>query len=396
MNILLVKGQSQYEGTRTFTDHAAGAFVEKGHAAFVLDLTAMEPTFDNIVCASAAHGPYDLIFTINYLAETHDGQGRYFKDVLAAPHIVWHTDYILSQQKRLEDTPKTTPVLVVDPTQIDAVKGIYGEERFDHLGFFPHPAVGRPAADDADVQAFEAARPISILWSGSFVRPGTPPWSGAPPASKKIFDDAFDLALSAEWTPPHEALDTVLRSRGMDLNDPASREARKAAWLIDKEVRITRRFDFIRRLAKTGLPLRVCGEGWEPQLYRFKHIQYDGAVSMTRMAELMAASRIVLNTNGNFGGGSHERPFSALLAGAACFSDYSRYYGDVFEDGVDIAMFRWKALGDDLGKLEALHADPAATFELARRGKSKVLAHHTWARRVDLILALAAKLAPPR
>jgi hypothetical protein len=390
MNILLAKGQSQYEGTRTFTDHAAAAFIAQGHSAFVLDLVPMQVTFDNIVQAAAAHGPYDLIFTINYLGETRNAEGRYLSEVLGAPHVVWHTDYILSQQQRLEATAQSTPILVVDPTQIDAIKSIYGEARFDHLGFFPHPAVGQPAPEDADVKAFEANRPIPILWSGGFQRPGTPPWNDGAPATRKIFNDAFDLAMSVEWMAPHIALETVARSRGADMNQPGNREARKAAWLIDREVRMARRFEFIRRLAKTGLPVYICGVGWDSQLYRFKNVQYAGSVSMSRMVELMRESRIVLNTNGNFGGGSHERPFSALLAGAACFTDYSQYYGEVFEDGADVAMFRWKSLGEDLGKLEALHADPQASFAMAQRGKVKVIENHTWTKRIEIVLAAAA------
>jgi hypothetical protein len=40
--------------------------------------------------------------------------------------VVWHTDYVLSQGDRLKGTPASTAVLVVDPTQADAVRAIYG------------------------------------------------------------------------------------------------------------------------------------------------------------------------------------------------------------------------------------------------------------------------------
>jgi hypothetical protein len=110
---------------------------------------------------------------------------------------------------------------------------------------------------------------------------------------------------------------------------------------------------------------------------------------MARMVELMRRSRLVLNTNGNFGGGSHERPFSASLAGAATFSDFSRYYGQVFEDGRSMAMFRWKDLDAGMARLQALTSDPAACFAMAREAKALTLRDHTWDRRVDLILEAA-------
>jgi hypothetical protein len=279
-------------------------------------------------------------------------------------------------------------VLVVDPTQIDAVRAIYGRDRFDHLAFFPHPAVGAPAPDDATLAEFIARRPIGVLWSGGFQKPETP-WAEVDGPARGLLQEALQLALSVEWMPPHEALDTVLAAHGLDLADPNLRGAREAAALLDVEVRMTRRFEFLKAVAKTGVPLHIVGAGWEKQLYRFKNATYEGPVEMTRMAELMAQSRVVLNTNGNFGAGSHERPFSASLAGAATFSDFSRYYGQVFEEGANIELFRWRDLAGGMAKLTALAADPERAFEMARGAKALTIAGHTWDRRIDLILDAA-------
>src|SRR6202012_5203675 len=112
--------------------------------------------------------------------------------------------------------------------------------------------------------------------------------------------------------------------------------------------------------------LHVCGAGWEPHLHRFKTVTYHGPVEMTRMVELMRQSRLVLNTNGNFGAGSHERPFSASLAGAATFSDFSRYYAEVSRAGQNMELFRWKALDAGMAALEAMAADPERCFNYAR------------------------------
>jgi hypothetical protein len=107
------------------------------------------------------------------------------------------------------------------------------------------------------------------------------------------------------------------------------------------------------------------------------------------MAELMAQSRLVLNTNGNFGAGSHERPFSASLAGAATFSDHSRYYSQVFSPGENIELFYWQALNDGMNRLAALSSDARRCFEYASSAKAVTLADHTWDRRVEIILRAA-------
>ncbi|PZQ60169.1 MAG: hypothetical protein DI570_14900 [Phenylobacterium zucineum] len=156
-------------------------------------------------------------------------------------------------------------------------------------------------------------------------------------------------------------------------------------------MRKTRRTEFVKAVAKIGVPLHICGLGWEPHLYRFKNASYEGAVEMSRMVELMRRSRVVLNTNVNFGAGSHERPFSASLAGAATFTDHSRYYEEAFAPG-EIAMFRWKDLVGGMADLKALANDPARAFEMGRAAKARAIAEHTWARRLPRILEMAASL----
>jgi hypothetical protein len=387
MRILIIKGQSQYGGTRLFADQAARAFQRAGHEVEVLDVGDVANAGPRVL-AHAPGASADMIFTINIAGEFRDSLGRTLSDLYGAPHVVWHTDYIFSQLARLKGTPESTAMLLVDPTQVEGVKSIYGADRFDHIEFFPHPAVGEPAPDDETLAEFKARRPIEVLWSGSFQKPQAA-WAGVEGPARQVFQDALDLALGLEWIPPLEALDTVLVSRGLDLKDPNLSGAREAAALIDVEVRQARRYEFLKAVAKTGVPLRICGLGWESQLHRFKNAVYEGAVEMTRVAELRAQSRLVLNTNGNFGAGSHERPFSASLAGAATFSDFSRYYAQVFEPGANIELFNWRDLPGGMERLKALAADPERCFEYARSAKAVTLAGHTWDRQIGQIVAAA-------
>ena len=65
---------------------------------------------------------------------------------------------------------------------------------------------------------------------------------------------------------------------------------------------------------------------------------------MPRPLHLLRRARIVLNINNGFVAGGHERVFTAMCAGAAVFSEASRYYADVFRDdgsakGREIATF---------------------------------------------------------
>jgi len=385
MLILIMKGQSQYDGTRTFADLAAEAMRRAGHAVVVDDLIASPHPMLRVLELALEVRP-DLVFTINILGEFRGPAGQTISQLFGAPHVLWHTDYVFNHVDRLVRTPPETALLMVDPTQIEAVRSIYGPARHPRLTFFPHPAACDPAPDE-DLDAY-AARPIPLLWSGTCSRPEIP-WKEAPLKTRKVFETALEQALAIEWAPPNVIFDQVLADSGLDLSDPANSGARSACHHIDTVVRTTRRFDFVKKLAKTGLPIVICGNNWKDQLYRFKNVEYLGPQPMPKVVELMRQSRVVLNTNGNFGAGSHERPFTILLSGALPFTDVSRYYEQIFEDGVDIAMYRWMDLPGGFARLKELVADPAHAFAMVQRGKAKAAAGHTWDARLPLILSAA-------
>ncbi|HEY0435838.1 MAG TPA: hypothetical protein VGC92_04315, partial [Phenylobacterium sp.] len=256
MRILMMKGQSQYGGTRLFADLAAQAFARRGAQVEVMDLGTAELAGMNPGAMVLAHAPgpapYDFIFTINIAAEFRDSQGRTLRDLYGCPHVVWLTDYALRQAERIRGTPRDTAVLVVDPTQIEAIHDVYGPDRFQHVAFFPHPAVGEPSPDEATVAEFVERRPIPVLWSGGFQKPEVV-WKDVLGPARQLLQDSMDLALSVEWMPPHEAVRAVMESRGLDADSPEMRQAREASALVDIEVRMTRRFEFLKALAKTGL-----------------------------------------------------------------------------------------------------------------------------------------------
>ncbi|CAN5365871.1 glycosyltransferase [soil metagenome] len=383
MLILILKGQSQYEGTRTFADLAAEAMRRAGHEVIVDDLMTASDVGVRINDLIAGVRP-DLVFTINILGEYRSPDGRTLAQAFGARHVLWHTDYVFNHARRLEETPSETRLLMVDPTQIDGVRAIYGAARHPDIAFFPHPAACEPAPDE-DLEAY-AARPIPLLWSGTCHRPDIP-WKAAPRKTQKLFETAMEQALAIEWAPPHEIFDRVLADAGIDLSDPENSGTRAACAFVDTVVRTTRRFDFLKALAKTGLPVTICGDNWKDQLYRFKNVDYLGPQPMSKVVELMRQSRVVLNTNGNFGAGSHERPFTILLSGALPFTDLSRYYEQVFEDGRDIAMFRWKDLPAGFARLRELIDNPDQAWPMVQRGKAKARADHTWDARLPLILA---------
>jgi hypothetical protein len=387
MKVLLVKGLSAYEATRVFIDEVAEAFRRRGADPTIVDVGEADNELDH-VGAKIAGQTFDLAFSIGLFGELRDGNGRTLSEVAGAPHVVQYVDYPLSHYARLAQTPSSTALLVVDPSHVDAIASVYGPQRFRHVAFSPHGATGRPIDMEPSVEAFMAARPIPILFPGTFYKPVKAMWADQPKPMRRIFDTAAEIALGQEFIPALDAFDQALDEFGDHLSPPQREALRVNAFAVHEWVRQHRRFQMLKAIAKTGLPIHVFGSGYDRDLYRFRNIIYQGQRTILEIVELMGRSRAVLNVNANFGRGSHERPFTSMAAGAVAVTDYSTYYDQRFRDD-EIVQLRWSTLTQDLQSLTDLMADPEALFRIASNGHARGRSEHLWDNRLDQILAAA-------
>ena len=106
---------------------------------------------------------------------------------------------------------------------------------------------------------------------------------------------------------------------------------------------------------------------------------------------LMGRARVVLNANANFGRGSHERPLTAMLAGAAVVTD-GAWWTEQFEPGREILSYQWTRLESDLAGLAALVDRPEIAHTIGLAGQARAAAAHRFEHRVDAVIA-AAKAA---
>lgn len=389
MRAVFIKGPSQYDATRLFTDELAGAFSAAGHEAVVVDVVGQADLAATL--RAAAEGPTDLVHSYGILGDARGLIGRSLGEIFAAPHVLHHVDYPLSHPNQLEATARETVILTVDPSHVDAIHGTFAPDHFAHVAFCPHAAVGEPAPADPDVAAFVEQRPIPILFAGSFQRVGTAPWAEEAVGIRQIFDRALDLALGTEFLPALDALDQSLRSYGEDPAHPRyARMRRYAAW-VHEQVRQLRRQALLELAGQAGLPVFCVGAGYEGWIERHKSFRLGPPMTLTDTVALMGRSQVVLNANANFGRGSHERPLTAMLAGAAVVTD-GAWWTEQFEPGREVLSYRWTSLESDLASLLALVDDPEIARTVGLAGQARAAAAHRFEHRVDAIIA-AAKAA---
>ncbi len=390
MRVILFKGRSTYDALRVFVDELHAGFVQAGHEALIVDAVA-ESDVGPVLLRFAAAGPVGLVFSFNILGDTRDRDGRSLGEIVGAPHVIHFVDYPLTHLNRLEAIPSRASLLVVDHSHVDAIRSIYGPQRFACVGFCAHGASGETATPSKDPAAFASERSIPILFVGTLGRPEPPIWQNRPHRIQAIYNAAVEIALAQEFLPALDALDAAMASFGLDPAEAPFADFRKTATYVHEHVRMRRRFQFLAAAKALGLPMLVIGRGFDPDVHFYPGATYGGEVDFATALAFMARSRVVLNVNANFGAGSHERPLCALNAGAAAATDYSSFYAAHFSDGEEIAMYRWCDLDAGLARIAQLAEDPAAAFAMAQAGQKKVAAAHRWRHRVDAIIAAAER-----
>ena len=388
MRAILIKGGSAYDALGLFIDELAAAFAAAGHEPIDVDASAGRgPDFYPSLERHAAAGPIGLVFTFNIFGDVRDAAGRFIGDIVQAPHVVQFVDYPPSHLDRLDAMSPNVALLCVDPSHVETILATYGPDRFAHVGFSPHGAVGATVSPGPDPEAFAAARPIPILFSGTFQEPDAARWAQMPDNVQRLYEAAVEIALAAEWVPALAALDAAMVSFGLDPTDKAFAGFRKTTTYVHEYVRAHRRLEVLNTARTLGIPLHVVGRGYEGRLDAYPNVTYAGAVDFAAGLDLMARSRVVLNVNANFGAGSHERPLSAMNAGAAAASDHSEFYAANFAPGEAMALYRWRDLEAGLAAVAALAGDADAAFAMAQAGQRRVVAEHRWINRIEPIIA---------
>lgn len=393
VKLVLLRGQSQYEVLPYFLSDIAAAFTRRGWVVEEIDTAALA---GEAFLVRVAEARPDLVFSFNIGAEVIDAHGRAIAERTGAPHIVQIVDHPLQDFERLNAMARSVGLLLVDPSHVRALKTFYAADRFAYLGFSPHGGMGPVAPVLGDAASFTASRDIPVFFAGTYYRPGRRPWEdgATPPILQQFFRDALQRALAVEWVAAEDVFDKVLAEAGLDLNDRSedTLSLRRLSGFVHQEVRLERRLRFFQAAARVGLPLTVVGAHYEADQALYPNMTVLGPKPVAEVLGLMARARLVANTSANFGLGSHERPLTAMRAGAVAVSDYTGFFADRFS-AAEMALFRWTHLEEDLAKLAGLLGDPDALYAMAKAGQAKAAAEHGWAERVDSIIAAGRAVA---
>ena len=392
MQIVMIKGTSQYDVLSLFLDEIAEGFREIGKTPVIFRTDSQGFELGRKIRETRANGPIDLVYTINILGEVRDTGGRSISDLAGAPHIIHLVDYPHNRHATLTGTPDTAGILTVDPSHVDYIKAVYDENRFAAVDFCPHGGLTHGASTPQDMEEHFAQKTIPLLFAGSYYAPDKNWNTASDPVLAKLLHEAHEIASAEEWMPAMSALEQVIKAYNLPINDQQRRQILMCAGFIHEQIRAQRRYDFINALVAARLPVQFYGNGYEAVAGQLPASSVHGPLPVTQLLAKVRQSRVLLNTNANFGRGSHERPLTAMVQGAATVTDYSDFYADHFQDGHDISLYRWKNLTDAIDQITTLLENPDKCYRQIVSGYQSATTGHRWADRASVILATAEKI----
>ncbi|MBS0622650.1 MAG: glycosyltransferase family 1 protein [Verrucomicrobia bacterium] len=269
----------------------------------------------------------------------------------------------------------------IDPFEGDLMIGCVDRTHLsdlDKFGLFTGAALFLPHAGSVSLGQVAKERPIDLLFSGTFISPDfyREQILQLPSLLRRIALPALEAALA------HDALSFEEALGREELIEAKNRPIiRFLHTLWDRAVRGIRRRQALDLLAEAGYRVHLIGRGWEGSCH-----EVEEPLDYAQLLERFKEAKIVLHLGVNFPAGSHERVFSAQLAGAAVISESNAYWQEVYTDGKEIRLFHWKQLKELPAIVHQLLSSDHERLTLARHGQESALASHTWEHRAAQIL----------
>jgi len=396
MRLVLARGGSQYGSLRLHLDQLAAALTGMGHAVTVIDLLEADgaaPVVFEILSGA------DCFFTFNGMA----GEVAAMEVVRASGCVcaTVYVDHPVHHLPRLVHEIDKQVVFFLDRTHVQFMTAWGATRTYAHLGFLPPGANELPddtlGPVDTSDEAF-ARRDIPLLFTGTYRGPPTPGWINWPDSAAKdlVADTAQRMAADGRL-PLLDALRAAAAARKARLSAELLESICLLLSTAQQYAEAWHRHAVLTALGEAGVPVEVHGIGWAPLCERYPSFRHAGEGSFEETLHLLRRARIVLNINNGFIAGGHERVFTAMSAGAAVFSESSRYYDDAFTDaestrGGEIATFSIKRPERAPEQLLALMADIPAQAAMARAGYKRAKAEHTWEARAAKLMKVVEGL----
>jgi hypothetical protein len=379
--ICLIKGESQYDVMRYFSDLLAEEFRKGKHDAVLLDMA--DPGWPK-----AAGGIFgvqtDFVVSFNAVGIDINTYGKSLYERLGITFVAVLMDHPIHHLERLNSAPRGSLVVCVDETHAQFIQRHY--RGMLSSAFLPHAGMESPGP----VPNIKD-REFDLVFSGTYTDPDaiSADWKNLPETIRKVFEETAARLLADESAVHDLVVDESFAGLGLHSGYETRAAFIGQTRVVDLYVRAVRRRDAVRTLAAGGLSMDLFGTNWQQAgLEESKNVRLHTGTPLVTVLETMKRTKLVVNIMPAFPRGAHDRIFSAMLSGAVAVSDTTDYLSTFFQDGRDGVFFRWKDLSGLPERLRTLLADPERLQTIADQGRKVSVGQHDWPDRTARLLAM--------
>jgi hypothetical protein len=383
LKLLIIKEFADANLYSEFVGALASALRELGHEAVVSDqsvhaLNGVIPT-GPLVADLQTHQPDVVVSFRSMFGGVTLTNGASLFDALGVKFVGWQFDH-----------PMYVPHALAKPLQGRyAIYSSRHHQRFADVLKTPGRGMTLLPGGQAPAQPLKAhadrAWPVLVAatWQGAPKRA----WEQAAEGpTKRLWMRSVEVLLADPQASVLDAVNTASKDIGLGIRLGQSDAFDAAVLPMMREVltyvRHHDRIEIIKAVVAAGLPVALCGSGWDAILGDRPNLRYLAPVPFADLPALYGEARILLNLNA--GNGGSERAVDGALAGAAVVSDFGTELERLFgRDG--IAVFdrsKPAAVGQIMAQL--LESDEAEA--LASRGHERAVEHGLWRRRAEQIV----------
>ncbi|MDB5428807.1 MAG: hypothetical protein JWR47_3771 [Phenylobacterium sp.] len=384
MRILLIKAMAEGHPYSRFVLSLQGALSELGHQALVSDqsvhvVNGVAPA--DHLAAELQAARYDAVLSFSsFFGGVTLSDGRSLFDALGVKFVGWQLDHPIYAPHSLASVLQGRYAIYSNPSHLRYAQAV----KLPGQGMTMLPSGEPPRAATKDYRSREWPVFAAATWNGEPQRL----WEQAEDSpGKRLLQGVVDRLLADREASLLDAFNDTAATLelGARLGDDAGFDAQMHNFLREPltYVRNMDRISIIRSLVDAGLPVTICGAGWEAFLGERRHVTYLAEVKFEDISALYGNSRVVLNLNA--ANGACERAIYAALAGAAVASDFSQPLDELFGGGEAIGFFNRAEPGsaaDVVGRLLDLDEGEA----VARSGQEKVMRSGLWRHRAQQLV----------
>jgi hypothetical protein len=384
LKLLLIKAMADGHGYSHFASALHQALTELGHEAIISDQSAH--VADGVaqtaplVAELRSERPDAVLSFSSFLGGVTLGDGASLFDALGVKFIGWQLDHPIYAPRSLRRELKGRYAIYASRNHLRYAQAV----KLPGRGTTMLPGGDLPTTPMKDYRSREWPVFVAATWNGVPQRL----WEQvADSPGRQLLMGVVDTLLqdrNASLLDAFNATSAKLKLGARLGDDPAFDEMMRNLMCEPLTyVRNIDRINIIRALVDAGLPVTICGGGWQEFLGERKNVTYLDRVDFRDLQALYGNARVVLNLNA--GNGGSERAVNAALAGAAVASDYSEQLDTLHGGGQGIAFFN-RAKPETAAQVVGGLVESAKGETLALRGQERVARSGLWRHRAEQLV----------